>query len=200
MRSVRSKRLYAGAAFLAVFAALGVAQFALDRGAGAQESRVQAPIFEVDPLWPKPLPNNWVLGNAIGIAVDSSDHVWMINRTTGVPDNFKLAGSSCCVVAPAILGFDQAGNLVGSWGGPGKGYEWPVSNHGVTIDYKGNFWIGGNDAKDTQVLKFAPGGKFLLQIGKQGVAFNSNDTANLGRPAEGTTDKAANRVFVDAAY
>jgi len=197
----RPLRLYKGLCFVAVAVVLGAGASQLERRAAAQGSgSAQAPMFEVDPLWPKPLPNNWVLGNAIGITVDAKDNIWMIHRTTGLPDNFKLAGATCCTVAPAVLGFDQAGNLIGSWGGPGTGYEWPQSNHGVTIDYKGNFWLGGNGAKDTQVLKFAPGGKFLLQIGKQGAALNSNDTANLGRPAEVTVDQAANETYVADGY
>ena len=106
---------------------------------GMGQAEVQAPMFEVDPLWPKPLLNNWTLGNAIGIAVDSADHVWMIHRTTGVNDNFKTPGASCCTVAPPILEFNQAGDLTGSWGGPGEEFTWPDSNHGLWIDYKGNF-------------------------------------------------------------
>ena len=66
-----------------------------------------------------------------------------------------------------------------SWGGPGAGYEWPDSNHGITVDHKGNVWIGGNGDKDTQVLKFTKAGKFLLQIGKQGVHNGSNDVGEL---------------------
>ena len=195
------REFYTGVSFLALAVALGAVATMLDRRAAAQgRTAVQAPMFEVNPLWPKPLPNNWVLGNAIGIAVDSKDNVWMLHRTTGVPDNFKGAGSSCCVVAPAILGFDQAGNLIGSWGGPGAGYEWPESNHGLSIDYKGNFWIGGNGAKDTQVLKFTLAGKFLLQIGKQGVTAGSNDTANLGKATEVTVDQSANEVYVADGY
>jgi DNA-binding beta-propeller fold protein YncE len=141
------------------------------------------------------LPNNWVQRNAIGVALDSKDNVRIIHRTTRVPDNFKLGGASCCVVAPAILGFDQEGNLIGHWGGPGPGYEWPESNHGLTIDYKGNFWIGGNAQKDTQVLKFTAAGKFLLQIGKHGVSAGSNDTQNLSRATEVTVDQSANEVY-----
>src|SRR5512145_2921796 len=39
-----------------------------------------APRFEVDPFWPKPLPNHWILGSTIGVSVDERDHVWMIHR------------------------------------------------------------------------------------------------------------------------
>ena len=74
----------------------------------------------------------------------------------------------CCAAAPPVLEFDAEGNLVGHWGGPGEGYEWPASNHGITIDYKGNVWIGGNGPQDAQVLKFTKTGKFLLQVGKSG--------------------------------
>ncbi len=63
----------------------------------------------------------------------------------------------CCTPAPPVLEFDQEGNLLRHWGGPGAGYEWPISNHGITVDHKGNVWIGGNDDKDTHVLKFTQG-------------------------------------------
>jgi DNA-binding beta-propeller fold protein YncE len=163
----------------------------------------QAPIFEVDPFWPKPLPNHWVMGSTIGLSVDAQDHVWVIHRPGSVDDNFKAADlkiGTCCKVAPPVLEFDQAGNLVGSWGGPGAGYEWPVSNHGITVDHKGNVWIGGNDNKDTQILKFSKAGKFLLQIGKQGVHNGSNDTANLWRAAKIFAEPDANEIYVADGY
>ena len=53
--------------------------------------------------------------------------------------------SECCIPAPPVLEFDQAGNLLQHWGGSdGDGYVWPDSNHGIFVDYKGNVWIGGN--------------------------------------------------------
>src|SRR5262245_30994551 len=58
---------------------------------GAQGGAKQAPIFEVDPLWPKPLPNHWVTGSTIGLAVDAQDNVWTIHRPGSVEDNFKAA-------------------------------------------------------------------------------------------------------------
>jgi DNA-binding beta-propeller fold protein YncE len=186
---------------LAVAVALAAVATMLERQAAAQsKAAVQAPMFQVDPFWPEPLPHNWTLGNAIGIAVDRQDQIWMIHRTTGVADNFKTPGASCCTVAPPILGFNQAGDLIGSWGGPGEGFTWPDSNHGLWIDDKGNFWIGGNGDKDTQILKFTSAGKFLLQIGTHGVHNGSNDTANLWKPAEGTVDAKANEVYVSDGY
>jgi DNA-binding beta-propeller fold protein YncE len=176
-------------------------------GAVAAQTRtpVQAPLFEVDPFWPKPLPNHWVLGSTIGLSVDSQDHVWILHRPQTVEDNFKAAEFTppigvCCKVAPPVLEFDQAGNLVGSWGGPGSGYEWPESNHGITVDSRGNVWIGGNGDKDTQILKFSRAGKFLLQVGKQGQHNGSNDLTNFWRPARIYEDPAASEVYIADGY
>src|SRR5678816_2707404 len=186
----------AGASFL-VYESNIVAQ---TRGAAAQ-----APIFEVDPFWPKPLPNHWVLGSTIGLSVDSRDHVWIIHRPATVEDNFKAADFSpaigvCCKVAPPVLEFDAEGNLVSSWGGPGTGYEWPESNHGITVDHKDNVWIGGNGNTDTQILKFDKKGKFLLQVGKQGTHNGSNDLLNFWRPAKVVPDPAANEIYIADGY
>jgi len=171
----------------------------------AQTRPPQAPIFEVDPFWPKPLPNHWVLGSTIGLSVDAQDHVWILHRPASVEDNFKAADFTppigvCCKVAPPVLEFDAEGNLVGSWGGPGQGYEWPESNHGITADHKGNIWIGGNGNTDTQILKFTKAGKFLLQIGKQGIHNGSNDIANFWRPAKIFPDPTANEVYIADGY
>ena len=176
-------------------------------GAVAAQTRppAQAPIFEVDPFWPKPLPNHWVLGSTIGLSVDAQDHVWILHRPQTVEDNFKAAEFTppigvCCKVAPPVLEFDQAGNLVGSWGGPGSGYAWPESNHGITVDSRGNVWIGGNGDKDTQILKFSSAGKFLLQLGKQGQHNGSNDLTNFWRPARIYEDAAASEVYIADGY
>jgi DNA-binding beta-propeller fold protein YncE len=99
-----------------------------------------------------------------------------------------------------VLEFDAAGNLLRSWGGPGSGYEWPESNHGITVDHKGNVWIGANGMKDAQILKFNQDGKFLLQIGHQGKNGGSNDTENLGRAAKIFVDPVANEAYVADGY
>src|SRR5262244_4196300 len=102
------------------------------------------PKFEPDPYWPKHLPNNWILGQVSGVAVDSHDHLWVIHRprTTDEHDNYlRDKTADCCPPAPPVLEFDQAGNLVQAWGGPGQGYDWPDTEHGVYVDQKDNVWI-----------------------------------------------------------
>src|SRR6202035_5106566 len=189
------RNLYIGVAFSALLIALGVASTVLEKRAAVEAAGVQAPRFEVDPMWPKPLPNHWLLGMTIGVSVDAQDHIWIIHRGGSLErmENYLAANpaaSECCMAAPPVLEFDEEGNLIGHWGGPGQGYDWPVSNHGITVDYKGNVWIGGNNRApeagpmDNSVLKFTQDGKFLLQIGKPGQSKGSNDVQNLKQPAK----------------
>src|SRR5499433_2744523 len=125
----------------------------------------QVPSFKVDPLWPKPLPNRWLVGAVAGVALDSKDHVWIIHRPSTLQPNEIRASYRG---APPVLEFDPEGNLVSSWGGPGNGYEWPELEHGIYADSKNNVWVAGAGAKDHQILKFARDGKFLMQIGHSG--------------------------------
>ena len=163
-------------------------------------------MFEVDPLWPKPLPNNWLLGWTIGVWVDEQDYVWIIHRGAGDLHNNERGAelnppiAECCRTAPPVLVFDPAGNLVRSWGGPGPGYEWPQSNHGIHVDYKGNVWIGGNGEKDAHLLKFTKDGKFLMQVGGFGKNAGSNDLENFGRVAKIWVDPKTNEAYVADGY
>ena len=103
-----------------------------------------APRFEVDPFWPKPLPNHWILGSTIGVGIDSQrprlhhpPRRGDLNARTeiglGAPTRPR---ASAARGAPPILEFDPDGNLVNAWGGPGDGYDWPSSNHGITMDHR----------------------------------------------------------------
>src|ERR1051326_4663110 len=133
----RTRQLWIGAAFLVVIAALTLSQRILSSRAVAEAAGVQAPIFEVDPLWPKPLPNHWLMGNTIGVAADAKDNIWIIHRAGSLEPNelhLKNKIAMCCAAADPVLVFDPAGNLINHWGGPGQGYNWPDSNHGITID------------------------------------------------------------------
>jgi hypothetical protein len=162
------------------------------------------PVFKVDPFWPKPLPDDWLLGQVSGVDVDSRDHVWIIHRPGRLGDDEDIPLSPPVKIpytpAPPVLEFDAGGNVVRSWGGPGEGYEWPESEHGIFIDHQDNVWISGGSYNDHQVLKFRPDGTFLLQIGKAGKTGGSNDTALLGRPTEFDVDPAANEVYIADGY
>lgn len=171
------------------------------RGQGASA----APQFQVDPLWPKPLPNKWVMGSVIGVSVDSSDRIWMLHRPSSLSDNEKAAAldppwAACCVPAPPVLVFNQEGTLVDDWGGPGPGYQWPQSEHGLYVDYQDNVWVAGNGGNDHHILKFSADGQFLLQIGRAGMSQGSNDTENLNQPTTMTVDPVADEVYVADGY
>jgi DNA-binding beta-propeller fold protein YncE len=201
MKTTR-RNIVIGTACAVTLVALGCGQAMLQTRADGR--MVEAPRFEVDPLWPKPLPNHWLLGMTIGVWVDDEDHIWIIHRGAAtLNDNEKaldLKTGECCTSAPPVLVFDQAGNLVRSWGGPGPGYEWPQSNHGVHVDYKGNVWIGGNGDKDAHILKFTKEGKFLMQVGKMGTLKGSNDPENFGRVAKIWVDPKTNEAYVADGY
>ena len=162
-------------------------------------------VYRVDPFFPKTLPNNWIVGQVAGLAVDAQDHVWIIQRPSSVsPEEgaaaLKPPAAMCCVPAPPVIEFDGDGNVVQAWGGPGTGYEWFQVEHGIYVDPAGNVWVGGNGDNDNHVLKFTREGKFLLQIGKSGQRGGSNDKATLGGPAAVEVDSAANEVYVADGY
>ena len=217
------RNLYVGTIFVALLVALGVGSAVLQKKASVEAADVQAPMFEVDPLWPKPLPNHWLLGMAIGVSADPQDHIWIIHRPRTLDALERHATTNppiamCCAPAPAVLEFDQEGNLMRGWGGPGKGYDWPRAEHGITIDYKGNVWIGGSGRApapagasasevggpvpfaDDQILKFTESGKFLMQIGHPGMSRGSSDVENLRAPAKTFVDPKTNELYVSDGY
>ena len=207
MPMIRQRRFVVGATFVVVLTALGVAQSVLERASAARaKSSVQAPRFEVDPLWPKPLPNHWLLGNVIGVGVDKDDHIYIVHRGAATLDRKEIYAqqdppmSECCFGAPPVLVFDIAGNLLSSWGGPGAGYEWPDSNHGITPDSKGNVYIGGNGGNDGHVLKFTKDGKFVKQFGFAYAYAGSNDTWAFRMVAKVSLDEKANEGYVADGY
>ena len=196
-----------GTGLVALLVALGLTQSVLQRTAAAQaKGGVQAPRFEVDPMWPKPLPNHWIYGNVIGVGIDTKDHVYIIHRGAGSLEPKEVyattnpPSSECCVPAPPVVEFDAEGNFVRAWGGPGQGYEWPDSNHGITPDTKGNLFIGGNGPQDGQILKFTQDGKFVKQFGFSYASAGSNDMFAFNKVAKVSLDESANEAYVSDGY
>lgn len=162
-----------------------------------------APVFELDPSWPKqPLPNNWGLGIVWGVTVDSRDHIWVVHQTAGqYMEQIKKAGK---VPAPAVLEFDQQGNLVQAWGAPGQGgwtqgKDRPFPAQTVNIDWKDNLWFS-EESRGHAVVKFTREGKFLLQIGEVDKTGGSSDTKLLGGPSGIDFDRTANEVYIADGY
>jgi DNA-binding beta-propeller fold protein YncE len=163
------------------------------------------PAFDVDPTWPKPLPNRWILGQVAGVAVDSRDHVWIVHRPGSLtPQEIGAAldppTAECCVPAPPVIEFDPEGNVVQAWGGSGTHAPWPESEHGIFVDAEDHVWVGSSGAGDQVVLKFTRSGERLLQIGRFGETGGSGDTVLLGRPTDIAVDPAAGEVYLTDGY
>jgi DNA-binding beta-propeller fold protein YncE len=164
----------------------------------------EVPTFEVDPFWPKPLPEDWVLGQCSGVCVDANDNLWMIHRRDSLQPTEAGAVQEPPISdwgrpAPSIIQFDPDGNVLQAWGGTDGG-PWPVTEHGMYVDHEGNIWSGANGAPDQVVLKSRPDGTRLLTLGEWGQTNGSNDTKLLGRPADITVDAAANEVYIADGY
>ena len=88
----------------------------------------QAPTFQVDPFWPRPLSNHWLLGSVTGVAVDPQNHVWVIHRgAVSLHPRTEMSAATdpqtaqeCCVPAPQVLRFDPAGTGGRSLGWSGQ--------------------------------------------------------------------------------
>src|SRR5579872_2246742 len=70
---------------------------------------VKPPTFTVDPYWPKPLPNHWIVGAVAGVAVDRHGNVWIIQRPSTLQPNETR---SIWRAAPPVLEFSPAGELL----------------------------------------------------------------------------------------
>ncbi len=163
---------------------------------------LRAPTFQVDSSWPT-IPNNWVLGEVTSIAVGPRDHIWVLHRPASIPADRRANA------APPVLEFDTAGKLLGSWGGPGDGYDWPDREHGIYADDKGFIWIGGNGGwpkpaaegrTDDMILKFTSAGKLVRQIGARGKSTGNADTANVHQPGDLFVHAPTNELFVADGY
>src|ERR1700704_5414977 len=126
-------------------ASISLALALLAMPASAQTTEA-VPQFQVDPFWPKPLPNKWILGQVSGIATDRFDRIWVVHRPRSLSPRERAAEASppegkCCVAAPPVLVFDPSGNLLFSWGGPGAGYEWPENEHGIFVEANDFVWL-----------------------------------------------------------
>ncbi len=207
-------------AMFSLFVVLGVGILTVEQSAQSQ-SQVRSlsnpealvPIYEVDPSWPKvPLPNNWVIGNVIGVDVDENDNIWMIHRPAALTNNEiplyhnPPTGVDCCLPAPPVLVFNAAGDLVNSFGPLEAGGDfWPDAEHGIFVDHMNNVWIGGGGTgasnADSAVFKFAIDGTLLQTLGRKGVLpYDSNSRNTFGAPADIWVEEEDEEIWVADGY
>jgi DNA-binding beta-propeller fold protein YncE len=178
-------------------------------------SAQSAPHYSVDASWPMELPDNMILGQVSGIAVSSDDHIWIVHRPKSIIESqmgqvLDPHISECCITAPSVIEFDQAGNFIQAWGGPQwdagsqqwvhPDYDWPQNEHGIYVDDEDNVWLGGNGENDHIVTRFTRSGEHLMTIGLVGETGGSNDTQRLGRPADVAVDTENNEVYIADGY
>jgi hypothetical protein len=161
------------------------------------------PTYQVDPFWPKEMPNDWMFGNLVGIGVDSKDNVWITHRPQSQPGAEKT---------PPVIAFDQAGNVIHSWGGRATIPEWGTQPHGLYVDHKDNVWVGFGgglpyDVKtkattdNANFLKLTPQGKLLLQIGVFGMGTEGSLSEKyLGNATDVFVDSKTNEAYISDGY
>lgn len=163
-----------------------------------------APKFTVDPTWPKDMPNNWIFGSITGVFVDSKDLIWVTHlpETLTEEETAEVQTppiATCCRPAPTVVVFDQAGNVVQSWGDPSQDISvYPRNPHGIFVDHNDYVWIG--TFRHHRVQKFTRDGKLVMTIGKYDETGGSNDTSLLGGPAGIWVDPKTNEVFIADGY
>jgi sugar lactone lactonase YvrE len=202
---MKRRNLMIGGTLVGAIALLAVGQATLEGVVRSQT--VEAPLFQVDPYWPKPIPNGWLYGTVIGVATNAADNVFIVHRqniTANTEDGAQQDPpiAECCSSAPPVLQFDPAGNLVRAWGGPVEGapYVWPASNHGLAVDDEGNVWIGGNGGGDSHVLKFTEDGQYLATYGEPGQETDSNSLTHFSQVADISFDIPAREAFFADGY
>jgi len=166
----------ARAAALLMTAGVAGAFFYVTSGAQAQS----APRYLFDPTWPKPLPNKWKMGGVTGLAVDTDDNVWVLNRPNDLR-NLELQAeltppiADCCTRPPSMIHLDKAGNVIGSFDAP--------QGHGMDVDSQGFVYIG----QDT-VRKYDPkSGKLVGEVPR------APDTQGGGGGGRGAAARAPGR-------
>src|SRR3954466_9466923 len=126
---MRKNRIVAALAGLCLLAA----------GAAVVAQNTTPPKYKFDGDWPKPLPNKWKIGGITGLAVDKDDNVWALDRPNDLRDmelkaELNPPAADCCTRPPAMIHFDKAGNVIGSFD--------PPQGHGMDVDSKGFVYIG----------------------------------------------------------
>lgn len=92
-----------------------------------------------------------MFGQVSSVSIDERGHAWILQRPTTIRSDQKARA----MAAPPVLEFDESGNFVQGWGGPGEGFDWVESEHGIYVDPKSNLYTTEvQDGKRAQKLVF----------------------------------------------
>ena len=203
MESRPSLALVSPLAFLPTL--VGCVPETADEGAAAGVAAGAVPSFEVDPSWPREMPDKWILGAVTAVFVDASDHVWVTHLPeTLTPEETSAVQEpplgTCCVPAPVVIEFDTEGNVVQGWGDPATQdvSEFPRNAHGLSVDHNDFVWVG--TYRHHRVMKFTRSGELVMTLGVYDVNGGSNDPDLLGGPAGIWVDPQSNEVYVADGY
>jgi sugar lactone lactonase YvrE len=162
------------------------------------------PRFQVDPIWPREMPNNWILGAVTGVFVDAKDHIWVTHLPETLTEEETSAVqkppiATCCAPAPTVIEFDAAGDVVQGWGDPSQDISvYPRNPHGIFVDHNNFVWIG--TYMHHRVMKFTRDGKLVMTIGTYDKTGGGADTTLLGGPAGIWVDPKTNEAFIADGY
>ena len=211
----------AGAVALALVAVSPLSPLSAEQARPAAKPAV--PQFKFDKTFPKPFPNNWKIGQVVGVSVDSRNHIWIVQRPGTLKDSereafdgsyggMKGAVAGCCRPAPPVIEFDQQGNWVQGYGGATDTYDWPTpapkgvdnalggapfGERGIHVDGQDNVWLGADGHGDGQVLKLSRFGRKIVQFGKPGQGkADSSDKMNARGATGVVVDIKANEAYV----
>jgi DNA-binding beta-propeller fold protein YncE len=156
--------------------------------------------FEVDPFWPKPLPDTWIFAQIGGVCVDSHDHIAVVDR-----NNITDEEAQTNIPVPTFVLFDTDGNVVSSWGDPEVA---PTDVHGCSFDEDDNLWVAGNG--DAIVQGYSHDGELLLQIGTKHLFdtdngleegdFTNQSRDRLNRPSGAVVDPDNGDIYISDGY
>ncbi len=178
-------------------------------GSGADDTTAATtpgvPTFQVDPTWPREMPNDWIMGSVTAVFVDSQDHIWVTHLPeTLTPEETSAVQDppigTCCVPAPVVIEFDPQGEVVQAWGDPSNQdvSEFPRNAHGLFVDHNDFVWVGSY--RHHRVMKFTRNGELVMTLGMYDVNEGSNHPELLGGPSGVWVDPDTNEVFISDGY
>ena len=163
------------------------------------------PLFQVDPFWPKTLPNNWSNQQAISIFVDKDDHIWWMNRDNSargdeIGAEFDPPRQLCCIRGPAVIEMDQEGNVLRSWGGSDHHPLFPQGGlQTIIVDDEDFVWIAGTSAQSS-ITKWTKDGEFVWDFGRRPTdpdwEENNQQTDILSNKGRFQLDNDAREIYI----